>query len=201
VAKCLHLGRFAGGCSGRRGWRLLWAGTELGESAGSGPGVAGHFADERAEQSRTKALSGATLLSVTRRGHRFALYGLLGCCAEVVFTAIVGFFRQRDDRLTGQTSLWMFPIYGLIEPLYEPLHDALRERLGAAGRGLVYALGFLAVEYVSGRVLRAAVGEAPWDYSHARHHLHGLIRLDYLPLWAGAGLALEPLHDRLTRRT
>ena len=42
---------------------------------------------------------------------------------------------------------------------------------------------------------------APWDYSHARRHLHGLIRLDYLPLWAGAGLALEPVHDRLTRRT
>ena len=49
-------------------------------------------------------------------------------------------------------------------------------------------------------MLRAVVGEAPWDYSDARHHLHGLIRLDYLPLWAGAGLALEPVHDRLTRR-
>jgi uncharacterized membrane protein len=117
-----------------------------------------------------------------------------------VFTAIVGFVRGRDRRLTGQTSLWMFPIYGLIQPLYEPLHDALRERLAAPGRGLVYSLGFLAVEYVSGRVLRAVVGEASWDYSRARYHLHGLIRLDYLPLWAGAGLALERLHDRLTRR-
>ena len=77
--------------------------------------------------------------------------------------------------------------------------DALRERVHAAWRGLTYGLGFLAVEYLSGRVLRRVVGEAPWDYSHALYHLHGLIRLDYLPLWAGAGLGLEPLHDRLTR--
>ena len=137
---------------------------------------------------------------MTARRQRFVMYGLLGWCAEVVFTAVVGFVRRRDRRLTGQTSLWMFPIYGLIQPLYEPLHDALRERVPPAGRGLSYGLGFLAVEYVSGRVLRAVVGEAPWDYSHARHHLHGLIRLDYLPLWTGAGLALERVHDRLTRR-
>jgi uncharacterized membrane protein len=134
------------------------------------------------------------------RGQRFVIYGLLGWCAEVAFTAIVGFVRGRNRRLIGQTSLWMLPIYGLIQPLYEPLHDALRDRLPAPGRGLVYALGFLAVEYLSGRVLRAIVSEAPWDYSHARNHLHGLIRLDYLPLWAGAGLTLERLHDRLTRR-
>jgi len=135
---------------------------------------------------------------MTARGQRFVIYGLVGLCAEVFFTSIVGFVRGRDRRLIGQTSLWMFPIYGLIEPLYEPLHDALREPLPAAGRGLVYGLGFLAVEYLSGRLLRAVLGEAPWDYSHARPHLHGLIRLDYLPLWAGAGLALERLHDRLT---
>jgi uncharacterized membrane protein len=62
-------------------------------------------------------------------------------------------------------------------------------------------LGFFAVEYLFGRLLRNVVGEAPWDYSRARFNLHGLVRLDYLPLWAGAGLALEPLHDRLTGRT
>lgn len=135
-----------------------------------------------------------------RRDHRFALYGVLGWCAEVAFTAIVGFARERDRRLTGRTSLWMFPIYGLVQPLFEPSHDALRGRLPALGRGLVYGLGFLGVEYVSGRVLRGVVGDAPWDYSHAPHHLHGLIRVDYLPLWAGAGLGLERLHDRLTRR-
>ena len=81
---------------------------------------------------------------ITRRS-RFALYGLLGWYTEVVFTAIVRFIRQRDRRLFGQTSLWMFPIYGLIQPLYEPLHDALKERLPPGGRGLVYSLGFLAV--------------------------------------------------------
>lgn len=94
----------------------------------------------------------------------------------------------------------MFLVYGLVQPLYEPAHDALRGRAPLALRGLAYGLGFLAVEYASGRVLRRALGAAPWDYSYARRHVDGLIRPDYLPIWAGAGLALEPLHDRLTGR-
>ena len=44
--------------------------------------------------------------------------------------------------------------------------------------GPLYALGFLAVEYLSGRLLRKFVGEAPWDYSHARLNVDGLIRLE-----------------------
>jgi len=48
-------------------------------------------------------------------------------------------------------------------------------------------------------VLRLALGEAPWDYSHARWNLHGLVRAEYVPLWALAGLGLERVHDALTR--
>jgi len=128
---------------------------------------------------------------------RFGTYGLLGWCAEVAFTTVGEYAKTRDPRLSGHTSLWMFPIYGLMAPLYEPLHDALRDRAPAPARAAVYAAGFFAFEYGTGRLLRELVGDAPWDYSHAPLHLHGLIRADYLPVWAAAGLAMEHVHDRL----
>ena len=90
----------------------------------------------------------------------------------------------------------MLPIYATIQPLFEPLHDALRDR-SSAERAATYAGGFLAVEYASGVLLRAARGSAPWDYSEASLNINGLIRLDYAVYWAAVGLALEPLHDQL----
>ena len=125
---------------------------------------------------------------------RAAIYSVVGVAAEVVFSAVHDRLRSKEVRL--RTSLWMLPIYALILPLYEPLHDRLRDRAPAV-RAAAYGCGFLAVEYASGRILRRVRGEAPWDYSYARYHLHGLIRPEYLLLWAAAGLALEPLHDRL----
>jgi uncharacterized membrane protein len=138
---------------------------------------------------------------VTSRAGRFLAYGLLGWCGEVFFTGLHDFARHRDLRLPSRTSLWMFPIYGLLQSLFEPLHDVLRQRrVPPPLRALAYAVGFFGVEYGSGRALRALLGEAPWDYTYARRHLHGLIRFDYAPIWALAGLSLEPLHDTLAGR-
>jgi hypothetical protein len=120
---------------------------------------------------------------------RFVAYGLAGLAVELAFTGLRG--RPR-------TSLWMFPVYGLAAPFFEPVHDALRTRPPAV-RAAAYAAGFTAAEYGSGRLLRRIRGAAPWDYSHARHHLHGLVRADYAPLWALYGLVLERLHDLLAR--
>ena len=133
------------------------------------------------------------------RARRFVAYGALGVAAEVAFTGLADVFRSRDLRLRGHTTLWSLPIYGLAQPLYEPLHNALRPR-PAAVRGLAYGAGILAVEYSTGRALRRLLGQAPWDYSYARGNVHGLIRPDWLPLWGAAGLALERVHDRLARR-
>ena len=131
-------------------------------------------------------------------GRRFLAYGLAGWCAEVLFTGIHDYMRNGDKRLPARTSLWMFPIYGLSMPLFESLHRHLK-RTGATpvARAANYGLGFLAVEYASGYALRAALGEAPWDYSDASSNVSGLIRLDRFPVWGIAGLALEPLHDAL----
>lgn len=129
---------------------------------------------------------------------RFLAYGLSGWCAEVLFTGLHDFIRHRDARLPARTSLWMFPIYGLVRPLFEPFHRRLVARsVPAPARAAAYGAGFFAVEYATGRALRAALGRAPWDYSDARANVDGLIRLDYALYWAAAGLALERLHDAL----
>lgn len=134
---------------------------------------------------------------MTRPG-RFLLYAAIGWCADAAFSALHD--KARGRRVTVRTSAWMLPIYGLIQPLYEPLHDAMRDRVPWVVRGAVYGVGFWTVEYSAGRLLRATRGEAPWDYSNECRNLHGLIRYDYFPLWAAAGLALEPLHDSLAPR-
>lgn len=135
---------------------------------------------------------------VRSRLGRFVVYGSLGLASEIVFTGLKDLARTRGRRFGGRTSLWMFPVYGLAQPLFEPAHEAIRHR-AAPARALVYAAGFTVVEYTSGRVFRLVLGEAPWDYSHARWNLHGLVRADYAPLWALAGLGLERVHDALAR--
>ena len=133
-----------------------------------------------------------------RRTTRTAIYSGVGFVTEIGFSALHDLVRKRAPRF--RTSPWMFPIYALIQPLYEPLHDALRDR-PAYQRAITYSAGFLAIEYSTGWLLRQLRGEAPWDYSESRLNVDGLIRLDYSIFWAAAGLALEPLHDSLVARS
>ena len=127
---------------------------------------------------------------------RAVVYGVAGCLAELFFTACTS--AVRTQRLRPHTSPLMLPIYALIQPLFEPVHRAMRGRVPLWGRALVYGTGFHAAEYLSGLMLSRLVGRAPWDYSDARWQLGGLIRFDYFPLWAAAGLLTERLHDILT---
>jgi hypothetical protein len=139
------------------------------------------------------------MLATRRR--RFLAYGAGGLVGELAYTALAGAMPNGNGWRSAHTSVWMFPVYGLIAPLYEPLKSMLRRRgVPAPARAAAYCAGFTAIEYGSGRAMRRGLGEAPWDYSHARLNLHGLIRASYAPLWAGVGLALEPVTDRLAGR-
>lgn len=131
---------------------------------------------------------------------RFVLYGLGGWCGEVLFTALTTSLPRRDWRLQGVTYLWMFPIYGLLAPLYEPAHDLIRTAPWPA-RAVVWALGFTAVEWLSGWLIAQLTGRCPWDYSQRRWAINPYVRWDYLPVWAAVGLLLEPVHDFLVRLT
>lgn len=127
--------------------------------------------------------------TLSRPGARFLVYGLAGWAVDSVFV-VAHTGRRRPS------SLLNVPVYGLAYPLFEPVHDRLRERRLAL-RGALYGAGILGVEYASGRLLRRLVGYAPWDYGRTRFVVDGLARLDYLPLWAAFGLGLERLHDLL----
>lgn len=128
---------------------------------------------------------------------RLLAYTVAGFAGEVAISAIHDLWRRKP--VGFRTSPLMLPVYSLLLPLWEPLHDAFRDRSWMT-RGTVYGLGFLGVEYASGLAFRKALGEAPWDYSDASYNLHGLIRPDYFFQWAAVGLALEPLHDKLMPR-
>ncbi len=85
-------------------------------------------------------------------GRSFLLCGLCGWCMEILLTALHS-LRRRDLRLTGNTSLWMFPIYGsacLLAP-FKRLFEHLN--ISRPGRGLFYMAMIFTVEYLSGRLL------------------------------------------------
>jgi uncharacterized membrane protein len=124
-----------------------------------------------------------------------SILALVGVGLEVAFTALSDL---SDQKLTGHSYLWMFPIYGLIYPAL----SLLRPRVGHwhwAARGALYVALLLSVEYISGGLLRLATGSCPWDYGNARWAVHGLIRLDYIPAWFGAVMAFEHIYLHLRR--
>jgi Putative ABC-transporter type IV len=133
---------------------------------------------------------------------RSLAYSAVGVATEVVFTSARDSVLRRDWSLKGRSYLWMFPIYGLSAYLFEPVHDALRERPWWE-RAVAYSVGIMGVEYLSGSAIKRLVGAVPWDYSgHGRFVLPGgATRLDYAPLWAVAGLALERMHDAMDNVT
>jgi len=145
----------------------------------------------------------------------FFIYGAFGWCAEVLWTACHDLLTgSRVDpvdpavkvpltpperwRLVGSTYLWMFPLYGAGGLVFEPMHDVLRH-LAWPLRGLIWAALIFLVEYASGWLLRRWTGRCPWDYTYARSNVHGLIRLDYAPVWFTFGLLLERVHDAIDR--
>lgn len=50
--------------------------------------------------------------------------------------------------------------------------------------------GIFGMEYLTGTFLKKK-GICPWDYSSARLNYHGVIRLDYAPIWFFTGLLYE----------
>ena len=119
----------------------------------------------------------------------FLKCGLTGWCMEIVFTSIKPLL-QGDFHLWGHTSLWMFPIYGMAV-LIVPAHEVLRE-WPAICRAAVYAVMIMCGEFITGSILKA-FDICPWDYSGATYAIRGIVRLDYFPFWAAAGLVFERL--------
>jgi len=131
-------------------------------------------------------------------GIRLLAYGLGGSLGEALFTSAVASAGAGHILVRGPSTPLMVALYALALPLFEPLHDRIRER-PAWQRGAIYAAGVIAIEAVSGLAWRRGTGSVPWEYRSGLA-IGGVTRLDYAPGWAILGLAAERLHDAMTRR-
>lgn len=122
----------------------------------------------------------------------FIKCGIAGWCLEILFTALHS-LQRREMHLKGNTSIWMFFIYGMTAFL-TPLFGALRN-CSVWLRGSVYAICIFIGEFLSGSLLEK-YNMCPWDYSNSRWNIRNIIRLDYFFNWFFAGIFFE----RLLRR-
>jgi hypothetical protein len=121
---------------------------------------------------------------------RAAVMGCVGVAAEVAFTAATE--PQGGKRLIGYSYVWMFPIYALLYPGMTLLRPLIGE-WAWPWRASVYAAGIMFFELITGLVLHAALGEAPWEPNYRTHRwcVFGVVRLDYFPAWAAGALVFE----------
>ena len=114
---------------------------------------------------------------------------------ETVWTGMISAFKG-DKSLSCRTYLWMFPIYGT-GVILEPAHEFIRGFI-LIYRGFIWAAIIFLIEYISGYILKRAIGRCPWDYDSGGEviaSVNGIIRLDYLPVWFCVGLIFERIHD------
>lgn len=100
--------------------------------------------------------------SVKESENNFFKCGITGLCLEVLWTGMINFFKK-DKKLSCNTSLLMFPIYGMAF-LIKPISTLIKKR-----------------------------ELCPWDYSKSKFNIKGIIRLDYAPAWFTVGLLYEKI--------
>lgn len=125
----------------------------------------------------------------TKLGINFLTCGTTGWCMEIIFTSL-RCIADKNRKLIGNTSIWMFPIYGMASFL-KPVCSHMKDK-SILKRGSIYTLCIFTGEYLTGSFLKRFEA-CPWDYSHCPLNVKGLIRLDYAPLWFGAGLLFEKI--------
>lgn len=117
----------------------------------------------------------------------FLKCGMLGWGMEIFWTGLHA-LESENWKLTGYSSLWMFPIYGMAA-FIGPVSKKLKN-LPLALRGSIYMMGIFTVEYLSGMFLKH-YNLCPWDYSDSPFQYKGVIRLDYAPVWFLVGIIYE----------
>lgn len=120
----------------------------------------------------------------------FILCGLSGWCLECFWTGMGSMVGRKDRKLSCNTSIWMFPIYGLAA-FIAPIGKQLKDK-GALVRGGVYTVCIFVTEFATGELLKK-FRACPWDYSKAKLNLDGIIRLDFAPVWFAVGLFYEKI--------
>lgn len=123
------------------------------------------------------------------RVKNFIICGLAGWCIEIAFTSASAALKN-DKKMMGQTSAWMFPIYGMASGIGVIAPKIAHWSL--LGRGLLYGSAIMTAEYITGSLL-TRMDACPWSYKGCKYTIKDLVRLDYLPFWMIAGLFYEKL--------
>ncbi len=126
------------------------------------------------------------------------IFACVGVTMEVVFTALGDLPKTKTLRLMGYTYIWMLPIYALV-PIFLMFLTPRLAGIILPFRIVIYTILLMIVEYISGWILRKTVGACPWEagYQGKRWAVHGLVRLDYAPVWALVCLIFERLYHTL----
>lgn len=122
-------------------------------------------------------------------GKNFIICGLTGWCIEIAFTS-AGAVLKKDKKMMGQTSAWMFPIYGMAACI-----GVIAPKIShwpAISRSLLYGGAIMTAEYITGSIL-TQLDACPWSYKGCKYTVKDIVRLDYLPFWMAAGLLYEKL--------
>ncbi|XP_063231174.1 transmembrane protein 229B-like [Bacillus rossius redtenbacheri] len=124
---------------------------------------------------------------------RLYVYGLHGYFVEVMFTAGWEFAVSNNWKLPGCSSVWSLAIYGISGLAMEQIHSAChRSGVPLLARGVAYLAWVYLWEFSTGLLLRH-FGACPWDYTAFDYNIHGLITLEYAPLWFFIALVQEKL--------
>lgn len=131
---------------------------------------------------------------------KFYVYAIQGFCDEIIFTAVIDFIVTGDWALKGHSSLSTFFIYGIICFMVEKLYVILYYKYGVSWhyRVPLYVLIAYVWEFLTGLLLQQ-FNACPWDYSHYKYHVMGLITPYYAPGWVILAFLQDVLADYLLR--
>ena len=123
-----------------------------------------------------------------KQAENFLKCGLMGWGIECLWTGCGSLCAGKDRRMQCETSMWMFPIYGMAS-MMTPLCQLMKGR-NVFLRGSVYTACIFLTEYGTGTLLKKK-DCCPWDYSKCRANYKGIVRFDHAPLWFLVGLLYE----------
>jgi len=121
----------------------------------------------------------------------FLLFGIIGIFAALIVSATRRSIAARRVEWGAETSLILFPFFGLIAILY-PIIAVRVSDMPWYGRGAAYMAALFVAQYLAGLAL-TKINRCPWSYT-GRGSLGGLIRISDAPMWFAAGMGIERIY-------
>ncbi|KAL1425593.1 hypothetical protein MTO96_019022 [Rhipicephalus appendiculatus] len=125
----------------------------------------------------------AQRLSLAARLYLYALHGYL---VEVTFTAVWDLLATGNPELRGYSSVWSLGVYSACCIGMEKI-SFFMQTIPLPARAVAHTCWIYVWEFTTGSLLRK-IGACPWNYEQFRYNFHGLVTLEYAPLWFMCGV-------------